>query len=267
MSGLSTAGNFVTTDTAQDITGEKTIQDKLTLDGEVNAPFAAGQIDLKGDFQNIIQQFTSTFGNQILQGTNTAGAPVMPLGASLIYQSGTSDIIETEGKVVCPTAPAAGNDLTNKTYVDAAIAAGGGGAQFFSIYNNIYGLSNGQNIGFHQANLKASPNVTVTYGGAGSGSSNGTVFSVGADNAGRWLIGFTAGNFFTNSNSVFYIYNKGTILAYLYNTQSFANQYQNLSVIVTTELVAGDIIAVRSASQISGTITGATLSYWGIKLD
>jgi len=117
---------YVTKDTDQDITGKKTLEDTLTLDGASNINI--GQIDLKGSVGNTIHQFTGSFGNQILQGSNTAGAPSMPLGASLIYQAGTNDIIETEGKVVCPTAPAAGNDLTNKTYVDAAIAAGGGGA-------------------------------------------------------------------------------------------------------------------------------------------
>ena len=121
---------YVTKATDQDITGKKTLEDTLTLDGASNINI--GQIDLKGSVGNTIHQFTGSFGNQILQWTNTASAPSMPLGASLIYQAGTNDIIETEGKVVCPTAPTSGNDLTNKTYVDTEIAAAGGGGGPFA---------------------------------------------------------------------------------------------------------------------------------------
>lgn len=264
MSGLSTAGNFVTTDTAQDITGEKTIQDKLTLDGAVNAPYAAGQIDLKGDFQNIIQQFNSTFGNQILQGTNTAGAPVMPLGASLLYQSGTSDIIETEGKVVCPTAPAAGNDLTNKTYVDAAIAAGGGGLDFFVGRNLQSSITVSQNLRF--IDMVSSSAVNFADNGGGTGTTAGARFLADADTAGEWLFGLTGMNLLFNGLVFFNLQRNGTTEGYLFNTSTTAQQWQNLNGIWTVTVAANDVITIRPQNSYGSNVANTKTTFWGIRL-
>ncbi len=267
MSGISTTGNFVTTDTAQDITGEKTLQDKLTLDGAVNAPFAAGQIDLKGDFQNIIQQFNSTFGNQILQGTNTAGAPVMPLGASLIYQSGTSDIIETEGKVVCPTAPAVGNDLTNKTYVDAAIAAGGGGLDFFIGRSLQASIVVSQNLRFNT--MVSSSAVDFADNGGGTGTTAGARFLADANTAGEWLIGFTGANIAFNGIVYFTLRRDtsggtGSTEGYIFNNQTTG--YHNVNGIWSVSVADGDTITIRPQNTYTSNITNATNTFWGIKL-
>ena len=67
-------------------------------------------------------------GDLIVQGVSPSTQPNTPIGASLFFQAGITSLIQTDGKVVCGTMPTAGDDLTNKTYVDTAIAHPGTGA-------------------------------------------------------------------------------------------------------------------------------------------
>lgn len=258
---------YVTKATDQDITGKKTLEDTLTLDGASNINI--GQIDLKGSVGNTIHQFTGSFGNQILQGSNTAGAPSMPLAASLIYQAGTSDIIETEGKVVCPTAPTAGNDLTNKTYVDAAIAAGGGGLDFFVGRFPTANLAVSQNVRFNT--MVSSPAVNFADNGGGTGLIAGARFLADANTAGEWLIGFTGLNIAFNG-IVYFTLGKVTnggsgtssTIGYIFNQQT--SGYNNLNGIWSVSVANGDVITIRPQNNYSSNLTRQTNTFWGIKL-
>ena len=80
-----------------------------------------------GNGGNIFDQKNAGFyGNSIYQ----ISGPVVPLvpaaNTCVFHQTGLTDIIRTEGKAQARLAPTVGDDLCNKTYVDAT--AGGGGS-------------------------------------------------------------------------------------------------------------------------------------------
>lgn len=254
---------YVTTDTTQDITGEKTFKDSVELDGAVNSNVALlTQDGLSG---NSFLQKAPLVGNLIVQGVSPSTQPSTPIGASLFFQAGATSLIQTDGKVVCGTAPTAGDDLTNKTYVDAAIAAGGG--EWFSGYNcagSCYGFVNNRNVSF--VNMNSSPNVNFFDNGCGTGQTQGANFSVDATTAGTWVIGFTGLNVFFNNTAVFYLYDRGSILGYLYNQQTFSNGFQNVNGIWTLNLTAGQQLCIRKSGAGSSNIQHESTGFWGIRL-
>ena len=255
---------YVTKDTDQDITGKKTFENNVTLDGASNINI--GQIELKGSVGNTIHQFTGSFGNQILQGTNTAGAPSMPLTASLIYQAGTNDIIETEGKVVCPTAPTSGNDLTNKTYVDAAIAAGGGGLEYFMGYDLNPNTPSSQ-VNMRFSNGASSSGVNFNKD-TGSGANDGAKFTATATSAGNWLIGFTGANLAGPAGYGFLAIVSSRVgsIGQYFDYRPTTNQFNNTNIVVATEIQSGDVITCRPFNTFVGNQGGNFTSFWGIKL-
>jgi len=253
---------YVTKATDQDITGKKTFKDTLTLDGA--SSINIGQIDCEGTFGNTFTQIASTFGNQILQGDIT-GAPSMALGASLIYQGGTNDVIETEGKVVCGTAPVAGEDLTNKTYVDGV--AGGGGLDFFVGRSLQSSIAVSQNLRFNT--MISSSNVNFADNGGGTGTTAGARFLADANTAGEWLFGFTGANIAFNGIVYFTLRRDtsggtGSTVGYIFNNQTTG--YHNVNGIWTVSVADGDTITIRPQNTYTSNITNATNTFWGIKL-
>jgi hypothetical protein len=103
--------------------------DTLTLNGSSAAFRIAGLSMTSGDSAagsggNKLDQLNAGFyGNSIYQ----LSGPVAPLAPAwfgcVFHQTGVNDIIRTEGKAQMASAPTVGDDLCNKTYVDAA--AGG----------------------------------------------------------------------------------------------------------------------------------------------
>jgi hypothetical protein len=103
--------------------------DTLTLNGSSAQFRIAGLSMTSGDSAagsggNKLDQLNAGFyGNSIYQ----LSGPVAPLAPAwfgcVFHQTGVNDIIRTEGKAQMATAPTVGEDLCNKTYVDAA--AGG----------------------------------------------------------------------------------------------------------------------------------------------
>ena len=75
------------------------------------------------------QNEAGTYGNSIYQISDPNKTLLLPAANGCVFhQTGNTDIIRTEGKAQMALAPTVGDDLCNKTYVDAA---GGGGFRGF----------------------------------------------------------------------------------------------------------------------------------------
>ena len=104
--------------------------DTIRLNGSSAAANIAAISMVGGDNGGVVggntigQNEAGTYGNSIYQISDTTVPLVLPAAnGCIIHQTGNTDIIRTEGKVQMALAPAVGDDLCNKTYVDAA---GGG---------------------------------------------------------------------------------------------------------------------------------------------
>jgi hypothetical protein len=109
--------------------------DTIRLNGSSAAANIAAISMVGGDIGGVVggntigQNEAGTYGNSIYQISDTTVPIILPAAnGCIIHQTGNTDIIRTEGKVQMALAPAVGDDLCNKTYVDAA---GGGGVRVF----------------------------------------------------------------------------------------------------------------------------------------
>ena len=147
---------------------------------------------------------------------------------------------------------------------DKTVTIPSGGLEYF-LGRGVRGNtpSNGYNIGF--VNGSSSSNVTFNKD-VGTGATLGAQFTVTADTAGTWLIGFTGCNFLTNGYTEILLKNSRTgTIGELMDYHSPA-EYQNSNLIVGTEVQSGDVITIRPIRTILGNQGHATTSFWGIKL-
>jgi len=255
---------YVTTDTIQDITGEKKFKDNVELDGALNSNVALlTQDGLSG---NSFLQKAPLVGNLIVQGVSPSTQPSTPVGASLFFQAGTTSLIQTDGKVVCGTAPTAGEDLTNKTYVDTAIAAAGGGLEYFMGYDL---NPNTPTAGFNMRFSNGASSSGVTFNkDTGSGSSQGAKFTASPTSAGNWLIGFTGANLAGASGYGFLVISSSRVgsIGQYFDYRPTTNQFNNANIIVATEVQSGDVITCMPLNTFVGNQGGNFTSFWGIKL-
>lgn len=148
-------------------------------------------------------------------------------------------------------------------------SGGGGGAEWFSGYDSSpYGFTNNTNLRF--ANMNSSANVIFVDNGGGTGLTAGANFSVNSDTAGTWVIGLTGLNVFFNNTAIFQLLEvgltAGSILGYLYNSQTFSNGFQNVNGIWTLNLTAGQQICIRKSGAGSSNIQHQSTGMWGIRL-
>ena len=158
--------------------------DTLTLNGSSAAFRIAGLSMTSGDTAtltggNKLEQLVAGFyGNSIYQ----ISGPVTPLAPAwyscVFHQTGVNDIIRTEGKAQMATAPSVGDDLCNKTYVDAA-AGGGGSTRAFQgqMASGSYLTGQVNPIVWNGTSIKEPS--TIGW--------DGTTFTATADDAGLWI--------------------------------------------------------------------------------
>jgi hypothetical protein len=172
--------------------------DTLTLNGSSAAFRIAGLSMTSGDTAtltggNKLDQLTAGFyGNSIYQ----ISGPVTPLAPAwyscVFHQTGVNDIIRTEGKAQMATAPTVGDDLCNKTYVDAA-AGGGGSVRAFQLSLGV----NLFNPTFQTMNFLIPPAPQNPYFTAFTEPStlinnfSSGVFTATADDVGWWNFSYT----------------------------------------------------------------------------
>jgi hypothetical protein len=139
-----TSSNYVTLNTVQTITAEKTFLDNVNFTNGINGNYiyAASSIDtpainsgLGTDNLNIVSGQTSgtlnigcrtnRTGNINIGTLATGNAPIVIGSTASTTQTATHNAITTFNKIPsCSIAPTSGNNLVNKTYVDNEIAGG-----------------------------------------------------------------------------------------------------------------------------------------------
>ena len=171
--------------------------DTIRLNGSSAAANIAAISMVGGDNGGVIggntigQNEAGTYGNSIYQISDPNKPLVLPAAnGCIIHQTGNTDIIRTEGKVQMALAPAVGEDLCNKTYVDAA---GGGGSLVGCAYylTNSSGAVSNLNIG-HKYQVQVYDTNSIYDLATG-------IFTIPAGQGGKWL--FYAKLFINGSGS------------------------------------------------------------------
>lgn len=143
-------------------------------------------------------------------------------------------------------------------------SGGGGGAEWFSGFNGISNPRANENMRFNTMNSSSGDFID---NGSGTGQQDGAVFSVDSDTEGTWVIGFTGMNVFSNGTFVIYLYDRGSVLGYIFNQMTWSNGYTNINGLWTLNLTAGQKICLRpSGTNASGIISTVSIGFWGIRL-
>jgi hypothetical protein len=232
------------------------------LTGEITLTTADTGIPLSGDTS--ITSITDAEISAIA--TNTAD--ITTNSTAIATNTSAIGSLTTATDPCFTTASINGQDLTltpisGTSTIITIPSGGGGGAEWFSGYDSSpYGFAFNNNLRF----ANSSANVSFVDNGSGTGQQDGAVFSVNSDTAGTWVIGFTGMNLFFNNTATFYLYDRGSIKGYIFNSQTFSTGWNNVNGIWTLNLTAGQKICIRTASNGSSNIQHQSTGFWGIRL-
>jgi hypothetical protein len=214
------------------------------------------------------QQNAGFYGNSIYQ-ISGAIAPVLPATNSCVFhQTGPNDVIRTEGKAQMALAPVVGDDLCNKTYVDAA---GGGSARAFQ-----YQLTSGSAAIQSPWIFSGQANPPFVNVGGSYNPVTGFFTAVAAD-VGYWYFYFCG--LITQTNSqiagpAINILRSGTTssLVRAFDNQGFqrtgsGNAYGSTNINAMVEIQVGDILYMETGTNsIQSYFTGQYSNFGGFKI-
>ena len=223
------------------------------------------------------QQNAGFYGNSIYQISGPI-APLLPAANTCVFhQTGLTDIIRTEGKAQARLAPVVGEDLCNKTYVDATAGGGGSFIGFnFGLATNYYSPSPNQILNW--AIPATNPNqVAFTEPASLINSFSSGTFTATANEVGYWKFSyaFTYQTVVPSQDSLTVQFQKilvgGAIqsLAFGFQSKGVQAQYkqQNGSLIVKLALGEGVNFKLQTAPYaILGADQGQFSRWVGVKL-
>lgn len=216
------------------------------------------------------QQNAGYYGNSIYQISGPVAVIVPAPNTCVFHQTGLTDIIRTEGKVQARLAPVAGEDLCNKTYVDAT-AGGGGSARAFQ-----YQLTSGSAAIQSPWIFSGQANPPFVNVGGSYNPVTGFFTAVAAD-VGYWYFYFCG--LITQTNSqiagpAINILRSGTTssLVRAFDNQGFqrtgsGNAYGSTNINAMVEIQVGDILYMETGTNtIQSYFTGQYSNFGGFKI-